>query len=100
MIKANTVPGETPWSDLNLALKDVGHGISSAEAAGTKLPTGEVIMQHLQRASEYSAQKGNRPMDSSSLYGVVREDAGLDFETDQVKERDGRAYRRSPPDTK
>jgi len=53
-----------------------------------KLSTGEVIMEHLQRAKEYSSRYDNRSMDSSSLYGVVRMDAGLKFETDFVKERD------------
>ncbi|RYC64244.1 hypothetical protein CHU98_g1947 [Xylaria longipes] len=28
--------GETPWSDLNLALKDVGHGVDSATQAGSQ----------------------------------------------------------------
>lgn len=77
-------PGERPWSDLNLALKDVGHGITCAADAGARLHVGEVAMRHLKQAS----QEG-RPLDSSSMYGVLRREAGLDFATDLVKERDG-----------
>lgn len=40
--KTYTYPslGEQPWSDLNLALKDVGHGLSSAAAVGMNLTSG------------------------------------------------------------
>jgi len=62
-----------------------------------KLRTGEVIMEHLQRAKKYSSQHNDRPMDSSSLYGVVRMDAGLEFETDFVKERDERDHATRAP---
>lgn len=34
-------------------------------------------------------QKGGRAMDSSSLYGAIRLESGLRFETDYVRERDG-----------
>ncbi|ROW18261.1 hypothetical protein VPNG_00418 [Cytospora leucostoma] len=79
--------GERPWSDLNLALKDVGHGISCASAAGVELPVGEVALEHLQEAKTFSEAEG-RPLDSSSMYGVLRGKAGLSFETDLVKQRD------------
>ena len=57
-----------------------------------RLSVGEVIMEHLQRAKDYSNQHGGRSMDSSSLYGVVRVDAGLDFQTDFVRDRDSKAH--------
>lgn len=79
--------GERPWSDLNLALKDVGHGISCAGEAGLALPVGDVALGHLQEAKRYSDAEG-RPLDSSSMYGVLRRQAGLSFETDLVKQRD------------
>lgn len=79
---------ERPWSDLNLALKDVGHGITCAREAGAKLPVGDVVQKHLREAKEVSDTDG-RPLDSSSMYGVLRTQAGLDFETDLVKRRDG-----------
>ena len=83
-------PGERPWSDLKLALKDVGHGVRCAESVGAKLHVGEVALGHLEEASQES-----RPLDSSSLYGVLRRQAGLDFETDFVKERDAKLKRES-----
>ncbi|KAH7122983.1 NAD binding domain of 6-phosphogluconate dehydrogenase-domain-containing protein [Dactylonectria macrodidyma] len=79
--------GERPWSDLNLALKDVGHGITCADQAGAKLEVAEVALKHLKEASKFSEDEG-RPLDSSSMYGVLRTQAGLPFETDYVKERD------------
>ncbi|KAI3396691.1 hypothetical protein diail_11799 [Diaporthe ilicicola] len=78
---------QRPWSDLNLALKDVGHGIDCAREAGAKLPVGEVVEKHLREAKDVSDTDG-RPLDSSSMYGVLRRHAGLDFETDLVKRRD------------
>ncbi|KAI1755990.1 NAD binding domain of 6-phosphogluconate dehydrogenase-domain-containing protein [Xylaria castorea] len=80
--------GETPWSDLNLALKDVGHGVDSAKQAGVSLKVGNTALEHLERAKMYSEKNGKRPLDSSSLYGIVRQDSGLDFRTDYVQKRD------------
>lgn len=82
--------GQRPWSDLNLALKDVGHGIDCAQEAGAELPVGEVVQKHLKEAKDTSDAEG-RPLDSSSMYGVLRRQAGLDFETDLVKRRDEEA---------
>ncbi|KAF7559169.1 hypothetical protein G7046_g4977 [Stylonectria norvegica] len=79
--------GERPWSDLNLALKDVGHGITCATQAGIKLEVAEVALKHLEEASSFSKTEG-RPLDSSSMYGVLRTEAGLPFETELVKKRD------------
>ncbi|KAI5460377.1 NAD binding domain of 6-phosphogluconate dehydrogenase-domain-containing protein [Mariannaea sp. PMI_226] len=79
--------GERPWSDLNLALKDVGHGITCAQQAGVKLEVAEIALGHLKEASEFSKAE-ERPLDSSSMYGVLRTKAGLSFQTDSVKERD------------
>ncbi|KAJ4328895.1 hypothetical protein N0V84_000683 [Fusarium piperis] len=86
--------GDRPWSDLNLALKDVGHGIACAEQAGTKLQVAEVALKHLNEASRFSEAEG-RPLDSSSMYGVLRKEAGLSFETDLVKERDEKKEKES-----
>ncbi|KAI0805165.1 NAD binding domain of 6-phosphogluconate dehydrogenase-domain-containing protein [Xylaria sp. FL0064] len=80
--------GEAPWSDLNLALKDVGHGVDCAKQVGVSLKVGNVALEHAKRAKLYSDENGQRPLDSSSLYGIVRQDSGLDFRTDYVKKRD------------
>ncbi|TDZ33800.1 2-(hydroxymethyl)glutarate dehydrogenase [Colletotrichum spinosum] len=79
--------GQRPWSDLGLALKDIGHGIDCAEGSGSRLEVAEVALRHLTEARAYSDVEG-RPLDSSSMYGVLRREAGLSFETDLVKKRD------------
>lgn len=85
------VPGkdQAPWSDLDLALKDVGHGVDCAAQVGIQLEVANTALAHLKRAKQWSDENGGRKLDSSSLYGVVRQDAGLDFTTDFVKKRDG-----------
>lgn len=80
--------GDAPWSDLRLALKDVGHGVDSAKQVGVNLKVASTALEHLKRAKVYSDENGQRPLDSSCLYGIVRQDSGLDFETDYVKKRD------------
>lgn len=82
-------PDERPWSDLNLAVKDVGHGVRVAEENGCQLHVGETVLSHLKQAQKVGEEKG-RALDSSSLYGVLREEAGLDFESEVVKRRDGK----------
>lgn len=79
--------GERPWSSLDLALKDVGHGIRCARESGSRLEVGEVALRHLEEAKDFSDAHG-RPLDSSSMYGVLRQQAGLPFETDFVQKRD------------
>ncbi|KAM0205805.1 hypothetical protein ACHAQI_008808 [Fusarium lateritium] len=79
--------GDRPWSDLNLAIKDVGHGIALAEQSGSRLEVAEVAIKHLKDAKQFSDVE-ERPLDSSSMYGILRKEAGLPFETDLMKERD------------
>lgn len=79
--------GERPWSDLGLAVKDVGLGIDTAERAGARLEVAEVAMRHLTEAKAWGEKEG-RALDSSSMYGVLRTEAGLDWETEVVKKRD------------
>ncbi|PWY86644.1 6-phosphogluconate dehydrogenase C-terminal domain-like protein [Aspergillus heteromorphus CBS 117.55] len=80
--------GERPWSDLQLAIKDVGLGVECAEKAGTNLPIADVVLKHLEEARQYG-EMNDRALDSSSMYGVLRERAGLGFESEVVKRRDG-----------
>ncbi|KUJ23758.1 NAD(P)-binding protein [Mollisia scopiformis] len=80
-----------PWSDLNLAIKDVGHGINCAQSAGARLKVGEIALGHLEEAKKYSEGQEQRPLYSSSLYGIIRQDAGLDFESEFVEARDDKA---------
>lgn len=65
--------------------------MSSAQDVGVKLEIGDVVLNHLKQAKEYSDEHGGRPLDSSSLYGVNRTKAGLNFANDFVKARDASA---------
>lgn len=76
-----------PMSDLKLALKDVGHGVDCAKSSGSRLWVGELALKNLNDADEFS-QKRSRPLDSSSMYGVLRQQAGLPFENDVINQRD------------
>ncbi|CAG8428311.1 unnamed protein product [Penicillium salamii] len=80
--------GQSPWSSLELGIKDVQHGITSAENSRTRLKVAEVALENMMRAKAFSEAHGDRPLDSSSGYGTIRQDAGLDFESPFVKERD------------
>ncbi len=77
---------ERPQSDLTLAIKDVDHGIESAKSLGLRLKIAELTMEHLREAKEWGDGQG-RWLDSSAVYGVVRREAGLEFETEIVKAR-------------
>jgi len=52
------------------------------------LGIGEMYLEAAGEARQYGEERGRR-CDSSSVFGVVRRRAGLEFETDVVKERDG-----------
>ncbi|TEA21728.1 Glyoxylate/succinic semialdehyde reductase 1 [Colletotrichum sidae] len=73
--------------DVALAMKDLKHALNCARDAGTRLETGEVALRHMQVAREIEA---TRPLDSSSMYGALRTEAGLDFFSDACKERDSK----------
>jgi 3-hydroxyisobutyrate dehydrogenase-like beta-hydroxyacid dehydrogenase len=78
--------GKQPWSAVGLAIKDVGHGVTMAEQGAFKLPVGELALKHLTEAKAWGDKEG-RSLDSTSIYGIVRQEAGLDFETDVVKNK-------------
>ncbi|KAF2668183.1 NAD(P)-binding protein [Microthyrium microscopicum] len=77
--------GVEPWSAVGLAIKDVKHGIDLAKQSDVNLPMGLLALDHLEQASAWG-DKNDRDLDSTSIYGVVREEAGLDFETETVKD--------------
>lgn len=81
--------GQAPQSSLELGIKDVQHGVDLARGKGMKLEVAESYVGAAKEAKEWSTEKG-RALDSSSVFGVVRERAGLGFETEVVKERDAR----------
>jgi hypothetical protein len=47
------------------------------------------------RAKEFSDANGGRNLDSSSGYGIIRQDAGLPFANEFVKSRDANGRRNS-----
>jgi 3-hydroxyisobutyrate dehydrogenase-like beta-hydroxyacid dehydrogenase len=76
--------GKRPWSEVGLAIKDVTHGINLAEESGCRLLVGELALKHLKEAKEWG-DAAQRVLDSTSIYGIVRKEAGLDFESEVVK---------------
>ncbi|KAI1867738.1 uncharacterized protein JN550_006879 [Neoarthrinium moseri] len=88
--------GGAPWSDLNLAIKDVGHAIEIADKKGVSLKAGKAAFEGLGKAKEWANGEGkvdgtDRTLDSTSLYGIVRQESGLDFESDLVKASDSQS---------
>ncbi|KAK6207027.1 6-phosphogluconate dehydrogenase [Colletotrichum tabaci] len=73
--------------DVALAMKDLRHALTCAKDAGTRLETCEAALRHMEKAREFEAE---RPLDSSSMYGAVRLESGLDFYSDACKERDAK----------
>ncbi|KAK3307052.1 NAD binding domain of 6-phosphogluconate dehydrogenase-domain-containing protein [Chaetomium strumarium] len=65
-----------PLFPVDLALKDARHVLSLAEASNARLANVEVAKAHLTQVKERQGEKG----DIASIYGVVREEAGLKYE--------------------
>jgi 3-hydroxyisobutyrate dehydrogenase-like beta-hydroxyacid dehydrogenase len=84
--------GQAPQSSLELGIKDVQHGVDLARSKGMKLDVGEAYVEAAREAKQWSNENG-RALDSSSVFGVVRERAGLGFENGVVQERDAKYHR-------
>ncbi|KAJ4296693.1 hypothetical protein N0V90_006741 [Kalmusia sp. IMI 367209] len=80
--------GVAPNSALELGIKDVKHGLEVAKREKVKLAAGELALGAMEEAKVFGDEKG-RALDSSGLFGIVRKRAGLEFESEVVKERDG-----------
>jgi 3-hydroxyisobutyrate dehydrogenase-like beta-hydroxyacid dehydrogenase len=80
--------GQAPQSSLELGIKDVQHGVDLARDNGMRLDVAESYVKAAKEAKGWGEEKG-RKLDSSSVFGIVRERAGLEFENGVVKERDG-----------
>ncbi|KAI5366567.1 putative 6-phosphogluconate dehydrogenase, NADP-binding, 6-phosphogluconate dehydrogenase, domain 2 [Septoria linicola] len=81
-------PTQKAGFDVNLSIKDAKHALNCADAAGVKLPVSSVALENMQAAKKFGEEQGGRAMDSSSMYGILRQMGGLDFYTDGVKRRD------------
>ncbi|KXH51256.1 hypothetical protein CSIM01_09646 [Colletotrichum simmondsii] len=75
--------GERPWSP---AINGLAAG-RQALKSGPQPRLLSLVLQQLEEAVEY-AEGIDREIDASAIYGVIRKDAGLSFETEQVKKRD------------
>jgi 3-hydroxyisobutyrate dehydrogenase-like beta-hydroxyacid dehydrogenase len=60
---------------VSLAIKDANHAISMAKAEGVQLPGLELSRANMEAARNY----GGECLDSSSMYGTLRQKAGLAF---------------------
>lgn len=67
-----------PLFPVALARKDAKHALCLAEASGARLRNVEVADAHLAKVQEHQGEKG----DIASIYGVVREEAGLKYENE------------------
>lgn len=64
-----------PGFGVSLAIKDARHAMSMAEEQGVKLPALELARKNMEAARDYAGEC----LDSSSMYGVLRQQAGLPF---------------------
>lgn len=64
-----------PGFAVALAAKDSRHAVNTAKSHGTTLPTIELALARMNAARKYAGES----LDSSSLYGATRLEAGLPF---------------------
>lgn len=67
--------GTPPGFAVTLATKDAGHAIRIAKENGTRIPTIETALTRMEAAREFAGDS----LDSSSVYGAARLEAGLPF---------------------
>jgi len=65
-----------PLFAVDLARKDARHAMALAKEAGTRLKDVEVADAHLEQVKKHRGEAG----DIASIYGAVRQEAGLKFE--------------------
>ncbi|PYH93100.1 6-phosphogluconate dehydrogenase family protein [Aspergillus ellipticus CBS 707.79] len=75
-------PGEKAGFDVALAIKDARHALNCASGVGVRLDVTEVALAHMELAQSLEGDGGQRPLDSSSIYGAIRTQSGLGFYTD------------------
>lgn len=76
MLSGDYYKREEPLFAVDLARKDARHAMALAKAAGTRLKDVEVADGHLEQVKKHRGEKG----DIASIYGAVRQEAGLKFE--------------------
>lgn len=64
-----------PGFGVSLAIKDARHAMSMAQEQGVGLPGLEIARANMEAARKY----GGECLDSSAMYGTLRQKAGLEF---------------------
>lgn len=64
-----------PGFGVSLSIKDANHALTMAKDHGVELPTLQISQKNMEAAREY----GGECLDSSSMYGILRQKAGLEF---------------------
>jgi 3-hydroxyisobutyrate dehydrogenase-like beta-hydroxyacid dehydrogenase len=76
MLSGDYYRREYPLFAVDLARKDARHAMSLAKAAGAPVPNVETADAHLVKVKEHAGELG----DFAAIYGVVRKEAGLEYE--------------------
>lgn len=64
-----------PGFGVSLAIKDARHAMAMAQDQGVQLPGLEIARKNMEAARDYAGEC----LDSSSMYGTLRQQAGLEF---------------------
>ena len=71
-----------PGFGVSLAIKDAKHAFAMAQDHDVELPGLQVSLDNMEAAREYAGEC----LDSSSMYGVLRQKAGLQFWNDKSRQ--------------
>lgn len=72
----------SPGFAVALSIKDSKHALSIANSLDMRIPTIELALAHMVNARHYAGEN----LDSSSLYGTLRVEAGLPFWTAESRQ--------------
>jgi len=64
-----------PGFGVSLSIKDANHALTMAKDHNVELPALQLAQENMEAAREY----GGECLDSSSMYGVLRQKAGMEF---------------------
>ncbi|GAB7330775.1 hypothetical protein MBLNU13_g02325t1 [Cladosporium sp. NU13] len=73
---------KSPGFAVSLSIKDSKHALSIANSLDMRIPTIELALAHMVNARHYAGEN----LDSSSLYGTLRVEAGLPFWTAESRQ--------------
>lgn len=64
-----------PGFGVSLSIKDANHALTMAKDHNVELPALQLVQENMEAAREY----GGECLDSSSMYGILRQKAGMEF---------------------